>query len=323
MNGEEKEIVSRETATEAYLKSLDPSLWNKIFSLSTEGQDERWFALTQSHLTDYQAGKLGSEEFKKEELELLYLNHAAAKVLPGLAREIPQRGFITTPEQKFMKFGTFGNLVDIIKRQAQQGVGAQEPFRILVGGIGISGKATVRTVLGRELFEQLPEKRVISWDRDYEKIFPPPWSGDIEVIEDVHGLDEGLERFDGQEGLPGGYNLVVYVLSPKLTYRQTLMERGASWVRAGKIDLTAPEKQASDDVTERVKETAGELERTLKVGQSWFREHMAVLTLLRRRGVKIAVVDPTRLFKELYGFKEMPALADESFLEILEKQFHE
>ncbi len=132
----------------------------------------------------------------------------------------------------------------------------------MVGGIGISGKATLRNVLSRELSEKLSERKVISWDRDYQKIFPIPseWQGDINVIEDVHGLDEErdengkLKRFDGAEGLDGGYNMVVYVLPTASTFRQNLIRRGVGWLRIGKLDLTAPEKQYPDDQKEKIKQ---------------------------------------------------------------------
>lgn len=313
---------SRETATEFYLKGLNPELWEKVSSLSTEERDQYWFDLTQKHLKDHNAGKFETEEFKLEELEFLYLNHLTAREISALDSEMPQRGFSFTPEQGMKRFDKFGNFIESIKKEAEESIEkTSKPFQILVSGIGISGKATLRNVLTKELAEKLPQKKIISWDRDYQKIFPPPWQADVSVIEDVHGLDKGLERFDGKEGLPGGYDLVVYCLSPKKTYRQTLFERGKAWIEAGKIDLTAPEKEAPVQLKERVKETATELERTLRVGKDWFKEHFAVLRGLKKRGAKIAVVDPTRIFKELYHFEEQPELLDKSFLGALERHF--
>lgn len=312
----------KETATEIYLKELNPKLWEEISSLSVEQQDERWLNLTQSHLEDYEAGKFDKEKFKLEELEFLYLNHLTAKEIPALDSEMPQRGFSFTPEQGMKRFGNFGNFIESIKKEAEQSMEkTSKPFQILVGGIGVSGKATLRNILAKELIEKLPQKKIISWDRDYQKIFPPPWQGDINIIEDVHGLDKDLERFDGKEGLPNGYDLVLYCLSPKQTYRQTLLKRGEAWVETGKIDLTAPEKEAPVQLEERIREAADELERTWKVGKDWFKEHFAVLRKLKKRGTRLAVVDPTRIFKELYHFKEQPELLDKSILEALEKHF--
>lgn len=311
----------KETATEVYLRSLNPELWSRISAMTMEEQDERWFALTQIHLTDYQAGKLRDKDFKNDELELLFLNELGTKFIAHLNHDIPIRGFISLFRSRHEKLSTFGAFIEITKALVMENLQKKKQSRILVSGIGISGKATTRNVLTKELTSAIPDSRVLSWDRDYEKLFPPPWEGEVTIVEDVHGLDEGLQRFDGEDGLPGGYDLIIYTLSPKLTYKHNLISRGISWVRSGKIDLTAPEKQSAVDLEERVKETAHELDRTTKAGKEWFREHIRVLSELRKRGVPIVAIDPTRIFKEFYGFKDIPELQDKSFLELLEKEF--
>lgn len=313
---------SKETVTESYLKGLDPELWGKLSSLSSEQRDQRWFDLTQSHLRDYRAGKLETEKFKLEELEFLYLNQWNAKEIPALAPEMLQRGFSFTPERGREKFQRFEDFIESVKRETKQHLEeTSRSFWILVGGIGISGKATLRSILTKELTEKLFQKRIISWDRDYQKIFPPKWQGDINIIEDVHGLDEGLKRFDGTEGVSGGYDMVLYSLPPAATYRQTLTRRGVGWLEAGKMDLTAPDKEYPPDFEERIKQTATKLEETLQVGSDWFKEQRKVLKELKKRGVKIVVVDPTEIFKKLYNFEEKPGLPDKSFLTALEETF--
>lgn len=324
----EAEETGKKTATEVYLKSLNPELWNKISSLARDQRDERWFNLTQSHLRDYQTGKIETEKFELEELEFLYLNQWNAKEIPTLDSEMRQRGFCFTPEEGRKKFHRFGDFIESLRREAEQNLEkTSQPFWILVGGIGISGKATLRNILTRELAEKCPQYKVISWDRDYQKIFPVPaeWQGNINIIEDVHGLDEArdengkLKRFDGSEGLPEGYDMVVYVLPSAATFRQALTKRGIGWLQAGKLDLTAPEKRYPDDQKERIKQTAEELERFLPVAKEWFREQLRVLRELRKRGVMIAVVDPIEIFKKLYGFEEKPELSNQSFLTALER----
>lgn len=311
-----------ERATEVYLKSLNPKLWKEFCLLPKEQRDQYWLNLTQKHLRDYKTDNLGSDEFKSEELEFLYLNHLAAEETPSLNYEIPQRGFSLNLEQKVGKFDNFGNFVETIKKEAENYTEKiSKPFWILVSGVGISGKATLRNILTKELSEKLPQKKIISLDRDYQKIFPPVQKGDINIIEDVHGLDKGLDRFNGEKGLPNGYDLVVYCFCPEQTYRQSLLKRGESWIDIGKIDLTAPERQTSVKLEERIKETANELERTLNVSKDWLREHFGVLREFKNRGIKIAVVDPTQIFKEIYDFKEQPELSNKSFLEILENKF--
>ncbi len=140
----------------------------------------------------------------------------------------------------------------------------------------------------------------------------------------MHGLDEErdengkLKRFDGTEGLNEGYNMVVYVLPTANTFRQNLIRRGVGWLRIGKLDLTAPEKQYPDNQKEKLNQTAGELERFLPEAKKWFREQLGVLRELKNRGVKIAVVEPSEILKKLYNFEEKPELLDKSFSEALE-----
>lgn len=325
----EKEPVK--LATDAHLEQLNPQLWQELAALSPEQRDARWLNLTQKHLKDYQAGDSATESFQLEELELMLLHRLGEKDAPTLNPAMPQRGFYfdpaKQPQQRMEKFGNFGNFVMTVQHEAEAHIkDALKPWQILVGGIGISGKATLRKVLAKELSEKLPEKKVISWDRDYQKLFPVPaeWQGNINVIEDVHGLDEErddqgkLKRFNGAEGLPDGYDLVLYVLPTASTYRQSLLNRGRGWLKAGKLDLTAPgEKQYADDQEQKIKQTADELERILLEAKKWFSEQLRVLRELKNSGVKIAVVEPSEIFQELYNFKDKPEI-DKSFFEELE-----
>ncbi|MBU4224111.1 hypothetical protein KJ934_02725 [Patescibacteria group bacterium] len=315
----------RKSATENFLRNINPEIWENLNNFSIEEQDKRWFELTQKHLSDYEKGDFKAEDFEREELELLVLNYLGAKNLSSVNPESRQRGFFSSPEKYFQKLEKFGNFVDGVKEKfVNKSKQSPEPFNILVSGIGISGKATLRTVLTKELSEKCSEQSIISWDRDYQKIFPPKWQGNANIIEDVHGLDNErdadgkLKRFDGSEGLPDGYDLVIYSLSPAVTYRQSLVKRGLSWLKIGKMDLTAPGKEYKEDAKEKIRETADELERTFGIGKSWFKEHLRILRELQKRGIEIAVVDPTQIFKELYGFEERPESAGQDFYSALE-----
>ena len=319
-------------ATDMYLEHLNPRLWKELSGLSSEQQYERWLNLTQKHLRNYKEGKSAEEQFRSEELEFVLLDRLGAKNMPPLNPETAQRGFYFNPEKqpgrRMENFGNFGNFILTIQGEAEKHIKeTQGPFQVLVSGIGISGKGTLRNVLSRELSEKLSERRVISWDRDYQKLFPIPseWQGDINVIEDVHGLDEErdengkLKRFDGVEGLPEGYNMVVYVLPTASIFRQSLIRRGLGWLGAGKLDLTAPdEKQYSDNQERKIRQTAEELEKFLPEARKWFREQLRVLRELKNRGVKIAVAEPSEIFRKLYNFEEKPELLDKSFSEVLE-----
>ena len=325
------ERFSEKTATDLHLKHLNPQLWWELSGLSSEQRDKYWFKLTQRHLRDYKEGKLAEEKFRLEELEFVFLNHLEAKSTPALKPEVAQRGFFLNFEkgvrQRMEKFGNVGNFITTIRNQAEKYVErTSKPFQVLIGGIGISGKGTVRNVLVKELSKKLPEQRIISWDRDYQKIFPIPaeWQGDINIVEDVHGLDEKrdenkkLIRFDGVDGLPDGYALVVYVLPTARIYRQSLISRGVGWLRIGKLDLTAPdEKQYAKSQEQKVQQTADELERFLPEAQRWFREQLRVLRELKNRKVKIAVIEPSEILKQLYSLEEKPELANKSFAEAL------
>lgn len=319
---QEKESI-KGTATEDFLRGVNPLLWQGVVSLSSAERDKRWFDLTQSHLKDYEVGKIETEKFKQEELEFLYLNYLATKDTLNVDFQLKQRGFCLTAEKGRERFKNFEDFIGSVLGEVEKHMEkVDKPFWVLVGGIGISGKATLRTLLTKELTEKLPQKKVTSWDRDYQKIFPPLWTGDINLIEDVHGLDKGLSRFDGPEGLVGGYDVVVYALSPTTTYRESLLRRGLSWLKAGKMDLTAPGEQYPTDPKERMRQTAQELERTLQIGSEWFKEQLKVLRELKKRGVTIIVVDPTEIFKKIYGFEEKHELSNQPFLKTLEENLN-
>lgn len=320
------------TETDTHLEHLNPQLWQELSGLSVEQQDEYWFNLTQKHLKDYKEGKSAEEKFKLEELKFIFLNRLGEKNMPSLSPETVQRGFYFNPEkkrgQRIEKLGKLGNFIAIVQNQAEEhNKKTSRPFQVLIGGIGVSGKATIRNVLSKELAEKIPERKIISWDRDYQKLFPIPleWQGDINIIEDVHGLDGErdengkFKRFDGADGLVNGYDMVVYVLPSARTYKQSLIRRGMGWLRAGKLDLTASdEKQYAESREQKIKQTADELERFLPEAQKWFKEQLRVLRELKNRGIRILVVDPSEILKQLYNLEEKPELADKSFIEALE-----
>jgi hypothetical protein len=327
----EIEIEKEKSSTEEHLESLNPQLWEELSNLPTEQQDERWFSLTQKHLKDYEAGDVESSEFKLEELELLFLNQLGVETMSTLNLEAGQRGFyfdpVKEPGQRMEKLKNVENFLRIVQNEIDKhSKENSSPFQILISGIGISGKATIRNVLTREFSRKEFGKRIISWDRDYQKLFPIPdeWQGDINVVEDVHALDDErdkngkLKRFDGSDGSPVGYGMVVYVLPTAKTYRQSLIRRGIGWLNIGKLDLTAPnEKEYMQSKEEKIHQTADELERTLEEGGKWFREHLRILRELKNRGIKIMVVEPAEILKQLYNIKDRPELADKSFEEAL------
>lgn len=297
---------TKETVTETYLKSLNPKLWEELSGLSEDEQFDRWIELTQKHLEAFKSGETATIEFKQEELVLLFLNYLYAAGLPRLDVKLPQRGFVVSPEQPKEKIYQLGNLVNLVEAEAENQTEKNKPFRVLITGIGTSGKATIRSVLAGELSLKCPDKKIISWDRDYQKNFPPPWAGDIELIEDVHGLDVDENgkptRFDGAEGAPGGFDLVIYVLPSAATYKQNLIERGKGWLKAGIIDLTAPE-ESSALKQEMVERTAEKLQGSYEDAGPWLGEQLKTLKALKVKGVEIVVIDPTEILKKLYGME--------------------
>lgn len=334
MNEEKEGLTGKSTATEAYLRKQDPKLWEEISSLSTREQDDLWFSLTQKHLGPYEQalaaglqvveGLQGTTEFQEDEQRLKLLNYFFAKSLPELDPHLPQAGWIYLPQQGFTKFAVLRDLFDgVLEVKKQAGV---YPFSIMVTGVGIVGKATTRTVLARELMERLPEEVVDNLDRDYEKLPPYDWPADVDVrvVEDVHGLDKneqgGLERFDGVEAPPGGYNLVIYVLRLPQAYKQSLLNRGASWMAIGKIDLTAPDRETPETLDETLEEVAAELERTDEVSKGWHKEYLAALRELRLQGKAVAIVDPNNYLQALGYTKIVEGLSGKSFKELLKER---
>jgi hypothetical protein len=329
---ETRKVENKTTKTKSAdnLESVNPKLWNELSMLSDKDQDELWFSLTQKHLRMYKDGLIDTDEFQQDELRLIFLNQLGAETRLQIAPTMKQRGFSFDNTERLRKFERFGDFVTKLKDEiGKMKEGSDEPVYILISGIGISGKATVRGVLTKELAYVLPSLRIVAIDRDYEKIFPPQVLADVYLVEDVHGLDADKDehgkykRFDGIEGAPEGFDVVVYALSPKATYKKSLVQRGASWIRMGKIDLTAiahNKEQGSDNM---IKATASELERTLDVGREWFKEQLKVLRDLKNKGTSIMVIDPTELFKTLYGFENDPNLANMDFetalVEALEK----
>ncbi len=307
---------TEETATEIYLKSQNPKLWEELVGLPEDEQFNRWLALTQRHLRAFREGEAETEEFTQDELALLFLNHLQAASLPRLNADLPQRGFLISAEQPKEKIYRLGNFVNLIKAEAENQSEKEKQFCVLITGIGTSGKATVRSVLTGELSQKCPDKKIISWDRDYQKKFPPTWAGDIELVEDVHGLDldeDGeLARFDGAEGTKNGFDLVVYVLPPAATFKRNLAERGKGWLKAGIIDLTAPEEPAAPK-QEMIERTAEKLQGAYDNAGLWLREQLKSLKILKERGVEIAVIDPTEILRKLYGRGETPESSESVF----------
>jgi hypothetical protein len=314
------EKTPEKTKSAANLESIDPEIWDELSHLSVKEQDALWFPLTQKHLREYKEGKNDTDEFRQDELKLIFLHQIGAETRPQLDPAMKQRGFSFDDAERLKKFEQFGDFMKKIKGEIEkQRERSNEPVYIMVSGIGISGKATLRNVLTRELIHDLPSLRVVAIDRDYEKIFPPQIPADVYLVEDVHGLDAEKDehgkygRLDGIEGAPDGFGMVVYALSPAATYKKSLVQRGASWIRMGKIDLTAITHDKEQKEGNIVKKTADELKRTLGVGRDWFREQLKVLRDLKNRGTSIMVVDPTELFKTLYGFEDDPNLVNKDF----------
>lgn len=334
MSEEKEGLTGTITATEEYLRNHDPKLWVEISSLSTKEQDDLWFNLTQKHLGPYeQALTTGPEaveelqetvEFQEDEQRLKLLNYFFAESLPVLDRHLPQVGWIYLPQQGFTKFAELQDLFDgVLEAKKQAGVW---PFSIMVTGVGIVGKATTRTVLAQELMRRLPDEVVDNLDRDYEKLPPHEWPADVDVrvVEDVHGLDkndnEEMERCEGVEAPPGGYNLVIYVLRLPQAYKQSLLNRGISWAASGKIDLTAPDRESPESMDEMLEEVASELERTDEVSRDWNKENLIALKELRNQGKSVVIVDPNNYLEALGYTKSADGLSGKSFQELLKER---
>lgn len=320
MKESDLEQESVKTASQINIENQNPKIWRKLVELSTEDQDKEWFRLSQKHLKEYKDGEVDTQEFKDDEDALIFLNHIGAEARMSLDPLMKQRGFSFDNKERFKKFERFGLFVEKIQQEIKRvREKSENPVYIMISGIGISGKATLRSVLTGELTRALPSLRIVSIDRDYEKIFPPQIPADVYLVEDVHGLDlekdsgDRYKRFDGDEGVPGGFDIVVYSLSSAATYRRSLIQRGVGWIRMGKIDLTAITHDKDFSGGDVVKKTAAELTRTQEVGSQWFKEQLGVLRSLKNKDIPIMVVDPTEIFKVLYGFEDNQNVANNDF----------
>lgn len=334
MKETQEEPISNSIATENYLKNQDPEAWKEIVGLSEREQNNLWFQLTQQHLGKYeQAAKLApqavvdlqqTKEFRKEEQQLRVLNYFGAKFLPELDPNLSQVGWISLPGKGFVKLSSLGGLIKGVL-EVKQSV-KNKPFAVMVTGVGIVGKATTRTLLSKAVMLSLPGEVVDNLDRDYQKMPPQAWPSDINtrIVEDVHGLDKNeqgvLERFDGVDGLPRGFDFVVYVFRNPKTYKQTLLNRGVAWARSGKIDLTAPDKKTPGTMDEALEEIARGLEQIDKASHDWHIEYLKTLKELGKRGVMTALVDPTLILKTLGYIKSIDDIQNDSFLGLLQKR---
>lgn len=335
MTEPENEIVNQSTATEEYLKNRYPKLWGELSALSPKEQDGLWPGLTQEHLGPYEqaraAGPQAVEEllktpkFQEEEEKLKLLNFFFTESLPQLDPHLPQTGWISLPQRGILKFAVLKDLFDgVLEAKKQRG---KRPFSIMVTGVGGVGKATTRAVLSKGLIDNLPEEVVDDVDMDYEKLPPQSWdmSVDIRVVEDVHGLDKNnqgvMERFDGPAGLPGGYDLVVYVLRLPPAYKQSLLNRGIAWVKGGKIDLTEPGEKTPESFEEVLQQAADKLEGMDEDSRSWNKEYLATLRELRQQGKAVAIVDPNGYLEALGYTKRAKDLSGKSFHELLRERF--
>ncbi len=317
---EEINPPKQEAATENYLKDSNPHLWQEISLLTPEDRYNHWLELVQKHLVSYEEQGIRSDNFKQEELELLYLNTFFDQDVPTIDSNFPITGGVYQKEGTD-RFKTFGQFTDRVKEELNE---LENSANILITGLGISGKATIRSILAKAL---QADKRVISWDRDYQKIFPPILEGDVNIIEDVHGLDRGKEgeliRFNGEDGLQNGYDLVIYCLPSRPVYWQSLLNRGRGWVEQGKIDLTQTEEKGLNN-EERIEEAADKLEEIKEASKELMvNNDFPVLKEIREQGASIIIINPKEIFRKLYGLQVDTNLLDQSFIEPLKKEFLE
>ncbi|MBP6855871.1 MAG: hypothetical protein KBC26_02815 [Candidatus Pacebacteria bacterium] len=318
------EQPKEKTASQINIEQHNPRVWGRLSRLSVEDQDQEWFRLTQKHLREFKAQETNTPEFAEDEDALVALNHLGLDLVAPLDPAMPQRGFLRSPEKRLQKLECFGDAVEhVVQEIEHHRKETNEPFYILVSGIGSSGKATMRKAFAKELEARMSQLRVVSFDRDYDKIFPPRVSADVYVVEDVHGLDEQREengtytRIDGSDGAPDGYQFVVYVLPSRGTYKRSLLSRGVGWIRRGKVDLTQVDPSSDEGQADRKKKiihaAAQKLDHMAEVGSEWFKEQLRVLRYIKRKGVPIMMVDPTKVMGAFYGLKEDPALSTKDF----------
>ncbi len=185
----------------------------------------------------------------------------------------------------------------------------EPPIRILVTGLGVSGKSTVMGTLVQELARQYSSKKwtVLGVNRDFydQKELPPcevcvvenvnaftgipdPWQGELEQIDSEDKRD--LKRREYRELLDEeleGFDLVVYTNPSPKDYNRYWQERVGAWEERGWLTEEGPRSRA-------------EAEKAIRNRERWLEEDRNHLRKLEEKGKAVIEVDPDSILREFF-----------------------
>jgi hypothetical protein len=191
------------------------------------------------------------------------------------------------------KLETWGELIGYIERA----IGQSSQFNILVTGLPISGKATLRRAVANSLRSMHPNE-ISSIDRDYMKI-PEALMLDhgINIIEDMHGLDRASHNYQDLKM----YSLVLYLKPSEVQHLKMIGERGKIWQESSgrKVDLTNSENAPNDNQFIKFMQSTKSQSRAYHSRERIMQEDAPALENLRQR-IPVIEVDPTAIVNLTY-----------------------
>jgi hypothetical protein len=228
--------------------------------------------------------------FKTEEEELL----AIEKVRTLAINDISSDEFIGKQQVEsssgIERVSSWGELIQFVESVIQKNGGQ---INILVAGLPISGKATVRRLFAKSLGTLHGPNEVSNIDRDYIKM-PKDNLKAINVIEDMHGLESNYGDIN--------YDLVVYIKPTQVGHLDSIRSRGQHWVAdsSAKVDLTDGVGSAGAAKLERMSQAAGSMAKAQNSREIVFAEDAPVLDELKESGASVITLDPAVLLEKAY-----------------------
>ncbi|OHA13097.1 MAG: hypothetical protein A2909_01340 [Candidatus Tagabacteria bacterium RIFCSPLOWO2_01_FULL_39_11] len=277
------------TATENFVKNLDHECFEKYNNFSDDELEDEFIRLTQTH----RGADPEPQKFKEQELGLLQIEYQRSARLSEISDSAEAKGGFFD-KNHIEKFKDFGGILESVEGEYQGNTG--KPYWILIPGLPISGKATLRRLIAKKLEQRFLDKKIVQIDRDYSKIFPDyPWQGDINIVEDVHGLDAGEEgnfdRFYTFENNQTGYDLLIYPFVAKKKYAENIVSRIEFWLKSGVADLTDPGTK---------KEAAEKGKKWIQKRPEFLKEDITAIRNLRKEDQKIIFFNMTNLLENIY-----------------------
>ena len=266
-------------------------LINPTEALSQSDKVETEFAQKAvEHLSNWDSDRcsvinISPQQFHAQEAYLMELEKLRIMLMQPISHNEPigPQEAVYGDYQETLK--TWGDLTSYIGWALSQ----NEQFNILVTGLSISGKATMRRAITKELQKDHPGK-VTSIDRDYIKM-PYQFVLDkgINIVEDMHGLDPGSLNCDDLDS----YNMLIYLKPNEPQHIRMINERGKIWMQAEgrKADLTDGNGTASDDQLAKFFQSVKSQTRVRLARDRILHEDAPVLDQLRRR-IPVVTVDP-------------------------------